>query len=220
MEFASLFRVRFFAVAALVFTGSTQAEIVSNLGTLTVGRAEFVACTTSSCIASSGTVGGSLPANTAGPDPFQHQIIFKVPLPDTTISSNQVLDSTSIDTANMSLSLYLFTSGSTTVGGTATGILLATATKSTFGTTTNFEMLSGALDPINTYFLEILGAGAGVIKNNASYAQQIAQFNPGGPGPGPSPVPLPAPFLLLALALSGLGITGWRRKHRRVLRAA
>lgn len=196
----------------------SKAEIVSNLGTLTLNKAETVGCTTLNCTATTGSFGGSLPTNTAGPDPFRHQIIFRVPIADTSFASTQVLDSSSIDTANLSVSLYQYVSGSTSVGGTAVGVLLATATKSTFFTTTNYFLQSATLDPLATYFIELFGGGQGVIKSNASYTQQLSQFNTGGPGPGPSPVPLPAPFLLLALAMAGLGAGRWI-KNRRAMRA-
>jgi hypothetical protein len=202
-------------VALLCAAVFVRAEVVSNLGTLTVGRAETIGCNTATCVATTGSVGGSLPTNTAGPDPFQHQIVFQVSTDVTGFASTQVLDSLAIDVANLTVSLYEFVAGSSAVGGTAVGLLLATAAKSTFGSTTNFFLTAGALDPLKTYFIEIFGGGQGVLKDNASYTQQVVQLRDGGgPGPGPSPVPLPAPFMLLALALGALGLGRWWHRRR------
>src|SRR5258706_3844355 len=75
----------------------SKAEIISNLGTLTLAKAEVVGCTTSKCTASTGTVGGALPDNTPGPDPFRHQILFRIAVAGTVFASTQVLDSSAID---------------------------------------------------------------------------------------------------------------------------
>src|SRR5688572_28212691 len=86
-------------------TTLVRAEVIANLGTLTPGIAETVGCNTLTCVATTGSAGGSLPTNTAGPDPFQHQIVFRVASDGASMASTQVLDSSSIDVANMTVSL-------------------------------------------------------------------------------------------------------------------
>jgi len=195
----------------LASSGVATAEVVANLGILPLNNTQVVTCNTEGCTATWGTVGGSLPTNTPGADPFQHQIAFRVPSVDVTLASTQFLDSTAFDTANLTVSLFQYVSGSTSIGGTATGTLLATATKSTFAGTTNFFLQIAGLSASLEYFIEIVGGGQGVTKPSASYAQQIAQY--GGPPGGPSPVPIPAPFLLLGFALGGLGLVRWLRSR-------
>jgi len=199
-----------FTFAAASFGANvSNAEIVANLGTLAVGTTETVTCNTTGCSTSAGTVGGSLPAPG---NAFTHQIVFNVSPASSTLASNQVLLSTAIDVANMTVKLFLHDGVSATnpLGtAVASGGALATAVKSTFNGTTNFLLTFGALNPASTYFIEIFG-GAGVLTSDASYTQQIAHFNEGG---GPSPVPLPAALPLLLAALGALGFFGWRRRR-------
>ena len=192
--------------ALLCVSQISNAEIVANLGTLPIGSSEVVSCNTSpSCTTTTGTSGGQLPANTAGPDTFTHQIIFAVSSSSDTIASTQVLDNTSIDVANMTVQLFELAGGSpTSVGATATlGALLATAASNTFLFTTNFALSYSGLDPAKTYAIQITGSGQGVQKDTASYGQQISIV---------APVPLPPAFLLLGAALAGL--VGFARMRR------
>jgi len=192
--------------AVLNFAAVSQAEIVANLGTLPIGVSEVVSCNTlPSCTTTTGTSGGQLPANTPGADPFSHQIIFRVAQTSDTIASTQVLDNTSIDVANMTVQLFELAGGSATaVGATATlGALLATALSNTFFTTTNFFLTYAGLDPAKTYAIQITGAGQGVQKANASYAETISIV---------APVPLPPALMLFAAAIAGL--IGFARVRR------
>ncbi len=154
--------------------GAGFTYIIADLGTLSSG-AQIVTCTTAVCTVSIGSVIGSLPIDTGGDDPFTHQILFRVSGAGDLIASTQIGNNTTIDTANL------------TLGGQATGTLLATAASSTFFTTTNYFMTAGALDPSKTYYLELAATGAGVKAPGASYAQQLSLRVQPPPPPGPGP---------------------------------
>src|SRR5262245_50083728 len=112
------------AVSACVgLAGVGNAEVVANLGTITVGQAEGTFCNTAFCAATAGLDGGSLPV--AGP--FEHQIVFKVSATSGTLASAQALNRAFYDIGNVSYTLWEQTGGSVLIGGTATGVLLATA---------------------------------------------------------------------------------------------